>query len=48
LRKVPAGGATWGLGAVYFVFFSLIFIFVRHLSIQEKKIVSLCKTGDGK
>jgi hypothetical protein len=48
LRKVPAGGATWGLGAVYFVFFSLIVIFTRHLGMQEKKIMSLCKAKDGK
>ena len=38
LREVPAGGSTWGLGAIYFIFFSLMLIFVRHLWAQEHEI----------
>lgn len=38
LRAIPWGGSTYGLGVIYFVFFSLMLIFVRHLWMQEREI----------
>ena len=43
LSRLRTTGSTWGLGMIFFVFFSLFFIFVRHLGAQEKAILDLEK-----
>ncbi len=48
LGRMHTTGSTWGLGAIYFVFVSLIFIFARHLGAQERKIRDLRETMEGK
>ena len=43
LSRLDTTGSTWGLGMVFIIFFSLIFIFARHLRLQEKEISELQK-----
>lgn len=38
LRRWHTTGSTWGLGIIFFVFFSLLIIYARHLHLQECKI----------
>jgi len=45
LHGIKTTGSTWGLGMVFFVFFSLILIFARHLGSQEKIIAELKEGG---
>ena len=43
LRKLHTTGSTWGLAIIFFVFFSLFFIFAKHLGRQENELASLKK-----
>jgi len=40
IRKVPHTGSVFGLGVIFFVCFSLLYIFVRHLKAQERELRS--------
>ena len=41
IRKIPHTGSTFGLGIIFFIFFSLMFIFAQHLRRQEKELKNL-------
>lgn len=45
LRKTPHTGSILGLGVIFFIFFSLMFIFKRHLRAQEREIRLLGREG---
>lgn len=41
LEGLKTTGSSWGLGIVYFIFFSLMMIFARHLKEQEREMDNL-------
>jgi hypothetical protein len=48
LRKIPRSGAVAGLGLIFIMFFSLMFIYAKHLGEQEKDFYRLKKLIDSK